>query len=50
MFSALFNAAMLFGIASIIVLLIGGLMKIFKYLIEKIFKINIITWLTSDDK
>ena len=50
MLNTIFDLAMLFGIASSIFLLIGGLIKCFKYLCEKVFKFNIITWLTSDDE
>lgn len=50
MFGTIFDLAMLFGIASAVVFLIGGLIKVFKYLCEKIFKIDVVAWLTSDDK
>lgn len=50
MLGIMFDTAMLFGIACVSVLLIGGLIKAVKYLCEKVLKIDIVAWLTSDDE
>lgn len=50
MLNTLIDMVMLFGIASILLFIVGGLIKIIKHLCEKVLKINIVAWLTSDDK
>lgn len=50
MLNTIFDVAMLFGIASAIAIFLGAICEIVKYFIEKVFKINITAWLTSDDK
>lgn len=48
--NTLIDVAMLFGIACFIALFLGAICKAIKYILENIFKIDIVAWLTSDDE